>query len=399
MGNSDSRYYEFEIDSTGPLVLLNSSLNNSVIKGGVPLDFTVTEVNPFSFSYSYNSMKDQILDPPYYINTSNWSDMSYIVSVNVTDYAGNLHQSWYNITIDSSKPVITLITPSNNSIIQAGYEIHFEIFEPNLHFSHYSVNSGELQDLVFQWKINTTDWMDGTYHIDVFAGDSASNNISRPFIFHVDTTAPMVLDSNPRNHAKDVLATTAIRIQFNELMNKTSVKNAVLISPNINFTSNWSLDNHTLILKPKSDLINATTYTVIINTLAKDLAGNSLAEDFILSFSTHTAQKEDWTWLLYLSILAILLGSILMVWLIYTRKKRKQEEAEEAKEVGEAKEPVEAENVVGKDELDGKGTETRDEDYKVEGSEEDAAEKENEDAEEIKVKAEDSKKGRVIGEI
>jgi hypothetical protein len=327
--NFDSKYYEFVIDSVSPIVVLSSPLNNSLIKGGVPLNFSVIEDNPFAFVYSLNHGNEEPLDPSYDIDTSDWMDMRYVVEVNVTDDADNFNLSWYNITIDSSEPVITLIFPSNNSFIQAGTEIAFEILEANLAFANYSVNDGQPQDLSSISIIDTSGWPDGTYDIEVFAEDSVGHNTSLNFAFTVDNSPPRVVSTSPSKDDEVIPVDISIRIQFNELMNRLSVMEAVSISPSINFTTAWSLDNLTLIIIPDTNLTNTTTYTVVINTSAEDMAGNALAEDFVLSFTTTIAQKEDLLWLVILSVLALIVGLILLAWLIATRKKETSEEEDE----------------------------------------------------------------------
>ncbi len=346
--NFDSRYYEFVIDTVSPLVILNSPSNNSLIRGGVPLNFSVVEANPFDFRYSLYFGNDEVLFSPYDINTSDWMDIQYFVKVNVTDYAGNSNITWYNITIDSSQPDITLLSPLNNSFIRAGTDIVFQISEPNLIFANYSINSGEPQDLATLSIIDTSGWPDGAYDIQVSAGDSVGNNISLLFTFNVDNSPPNVVSTTPRNGDERIPADTSIKIRFDELMDEISLMNAVSISPQINLTLNWDPDNLTLLVTPHSNLTNSTKYIVVINTSAEDMAGNAMEKDFVFSFTTQGAQKEDLLWLFILSILAIILGLILFAWLISTRKKGMSEEAEEEDEF----------DVEGKGTLDDEDVET-----------------------------------------
>lgn len=327
ISNHISKSFEFVTDSVPPSFILSSPQNNSIIKAGVPLNFSVFDENPFTFKYNLMKGETMILEAPYNINTSNWSDQRYTINVNITDLAGNTNKSYYNITIDSIEPQIILISPENNSNIQSGINIVFLIYESNLAYANYSVNGGENQSLMPSMEINTTGWYDGTYYIEVFCGDMVGNNASKSFVIHIDTINPRVSSSNPKNKDDGVLVESIITITFDELMDKLSVISALSISPAINNTTAWSLDNLTLIITPVANLTNDTTYTIIINTTAKDLAGNALEEDFVLTFSTSPGKKDDNPWLVLMFLaLIILVVVIILLGIVYLRKKRESEE-------------------------------------------------------------------------
>jgi len=391
LGNSISKSFNITIDSIPPSVSLLYPLNNSVIRSGTLLNFSVFDDNPVYFRYSFNLMGYVYLPTPYEINTSSEADGNCTVNVNVTDYAGNYNLCWYNFTIDSSAPVISLLSPSNNSFIRAGTEIAFEIFDLNLGYANYSIDDGEYQNLLPSLKINTTGWLEGIHNIEVIAVDLVGNNKSVDYIFNIDNSPPKVISTSPKNNAENVALNSSIIIKFNDVMDKDSVKNALSISPFINVTLSWSVDNLSLKITPLSNLSNETIYTIIISTSAKDIAGNGLENDFVLKFNTGASQKLDWLILLFTALLVIILICIILVSFMYVRAKRaSEEEAEEDEEKDEFE-------IEPKEELErGKFEEEKDE-FEIEEKEEeeikgDEPQKEHEKKKPRKVKKETAPK-------
>jgi hypothetical protein len=259
--------------------------------------------------------------------------------------------------------VIKLITPKNNSYIPAGTEIRFDIYDTHLLYANYSIDGGDQHAFDQSNKIETTGWLDGPYDIEVYAEDMAGNNISVALTFNLDSTSPSVTGTYPIDDKDGVLTNTSIWVKFSEVMNETSVSNAISISPSVLFTLDWSLDHLSLILTPLSNLANATKYTVRINTTAKDLAGNTLLNDLVFSFTTGPDEEDEdpGLWWRILFILSVLILALLLYFLIFKKKKRdakdeeppKGEEDKEAlkkepeKEEGKEKEQIKEEVIKG----------------------------------------------------
>lgn len=70
-------------------------------------------------------------------------------------------------------------------------------------------------------------------------------------------------------------------------MVKSSVQDALMISPNVSGTLNWYGDSKTLMeFNPSQSLKYNTKYTVTIGTNARDIFGSSLKEAYTFSFIT-----------------------------------------------------------------------------------------------------------------
>ncbi|MEM7181064.1 MAG: Ig-like domain-containing protein [Spirochaetota bacterium] len=78
---------------------------------------------------------------------------------------------------------------------------------------------------------------------------------------------------------------TPILIEFSEDMDQAETASAISFSPSGSFQLTWTADN-ILQVQPLTDLTSDTDYTLTISTAAKDLAGNALASDVVLTFKT-----------------------------------------------------------------------------------------------------------------
>ena len=99
-----------------------------------------------------------------------------------------------------------------------------------------------------------------------------------------DTSKPKVEITDPMNDSTNVSISKKITITYSELMNQTSVENAISTLPTITYTSSW--DETTLILSLISNLDYDTTYYITIDSKVKDLSGNSMVEDYQFQFTT-----------------------------------------------------------------------------------------------------------------
>jgi parallel beta-helix repeat protein len=104
--NINSSSFYFIIDSSPPLIFLNSPENNSIIKSNTSLDFTIDDPNLISVNYSVNGGPETFLFDPYNISTYGWEDGKHSIQVKAVDIAGNLTISIFNFTLDSSNPLV-----------------------------------------------------------------------------------------------------------------------------------------------------------------------------------------------------------------------------------------------------------------------------------------------------
>ena len=104
-----------------------------------------------------------------------------------------------------------------------------------------------------------------------------------------ETTPPTVLSVLPVNNATGVSQSTTISAVFSESINPASVgAGSFTLSDGIDsfVAGSYSVVGQTVTLTPVQPLMAGATYTATLTTGISDLAGNSLAADYVWSFTT-----------------------------------------------------------------------------------------------------------------
>jgi len=129
------------------------------------------------------------------------------------------------------------------------------------------------------------------------AGNELADEFTLSFTTAPDTTAPAVEETDPADEATDVPVDQVITITFSEAV---TVEDESLITledaegNSVNFTYELSEDGKVLTITPAEPLAYSTNYTLTIGAGAvADLAGNLLAAEYTLSFTT--AEEPDTT--------------------------------------------------------------------------------------------------------
>lgn len=103
-----------------------------------------------------------------------------------------------------------------------------------------------------------------------------------------DTTAPTVSSTIHTNGAKNVPVNTKIGATFSEVMNASTLTPATfyLTQGTTPVPGSITYTGVSAVFTPTAKLAYNTVYTVHVTTGAKDLAGNPLANDFVISWTT-----------------------------------------------------------------------------------------------------------------
>jgi len=105
-----------------------------------------------------------------------------------------------------------------------------------------------------------------------------------------DTTPPTVSSTIPANGATDVAINSPVRVTFSEALDAATITTSTFTvdtgGNNISGSVSYSGTSTTAIFTPSSNLDRFITYTVMITTGVKDLAGNAMVTDYHSSFTT-----------------------------------------------------------------------------------------------------------------
>lgn len=176
-----------------------------------------------------------------------------------------------------------------------------------------------LQDDAFQTVSGTQTWItpeylefvptDGlefsrNYQIRIGTGarDLEGNTLEVPFqkVFttasEADVNPPAVIETSPEDGATETSLASAVTLQFNEQMDRTSTQGSFALfrgSTAVSGTFGWSANS--LTFTPAESLAPDEEYRVSLSTTATDISGNSLAQAFESTFRTTASAAVDTT--------------------------------------------------------------------------------------------------------
>jgi len=99
-----------------------------------------------------------------------------------------------------------------------------------------------------------------------------------------DKTSPTILEIYPNNKSLNVNPKTKIQIRFSEWVDQKSVKNAIFISPQIDFSV--KINTRNIEITPKTPFSANTSYHISFLGDITDFSGNPLIETKTIIFST-----------------------------------------------------------------------------------------------------------------
>jgi hypothetical protein len=103
---------------------------------------------------------------------------------------------------------------------------------------------------------------------------------------------PEVLSSSPAASATGVVTDTVITATFSEAMDASTITSSTFtltINPPVSGTVSYNSVTNTASFTPDADLEEITLYTATITAGVSDLAGNTLASDFVWRFTTESS--------------------------------------------------------------------------------------------------------------
>ncbi|OGW38267.1 MAG: hypothetical protein A2Y97_04595 [Nitrospirae bacterium RBG_13_39_12] len=110
----------------------------------------------------------------------------------------------------------------------------------------------------------------------------------------VDEIAPTVISTIPANNAAGVPVTSVITITFSETIDSSTFNSSTftLGDGESNVSGVITFDGSLVTFTPSDNLADSTTYTGMITTGVKDLAGNPMSANYSWTFTTGSAPDE-----------------------------------------------------------------------------------------------------------
>jgi len=147
--------------------------------------------------------------------------------------------------------------------------------------------------LTFPFQVNANAAPYASFTISCTAKDAAQNASNATIIAMqaADVVPPAVSSTNIANNATNIQAKPTVSAIFSEtvLLSSLTATSVILTADNgsvVAGTISLSGDHKTVSFLPTQNLVKATLYRFLITTAVKDDAGNGLAADYSLSFTT-----------------------------------------------------------------------------------------------------------------
>ncbi|MEZ4867702.1 MAG: DUF4082 domain-containing protein [Caldilineaceae bacterium] len=217
--------------------------------------------------------------------------------------AGSYQATYQN---DGEAPIVTVTAPANGATVEGAVIVSANASDnigvAGVQFMVDGVNWGA-EDTTAPYSVSwtTTAYTNGPHTLTAVARDATGNlgtsapvavTINNP----VDTTPPTVTSVTPGAGATHVVTNTTVAITFSEAMDPASINGTTVelrdgANSLVPATVSYDNANQTATLAPNNPLASSTRYTVTVQGGAadprvKDTAGNALATDYVLSFTT-----------------------------------------------------------------------------------------------------------------
>jgi serine protease AprX len=195
-GNDAETSIVIVVDNTPPLAGINAPVDGAYVKDIISINVTGTDTNFNRMELYINGILKQTWTESgtqtYDWNTHAYTDGSCIIKLVVYDKAGNLETAETTVTIDNTPPSVTLISPSEDSVVSRTVNVTFSFSDENLENATLLLDGKILSDITdkhfYLW--NTTQTSDGEHILMLIVIDEAGNSRTFEITVTVDNTPP-----------------------------------------------------------------------------------------------------------------------------------------------------------------------------------------------------------------
>jgi len=286
LGNINSTSVTFLIDTSAPLVTIESPADNELsLDSNLPINYIVSDMNIGSCWWILDGGLETSISCEDNITTETWSEGVHSVTVYSNDTSGNTGFATVNFEIDSVAPIIIILNPTSGGIFGAEVLIRTTITDVNLD------DTSLIYEIVENGVVNSSGILnfDGTNYIAsfltdsswpnmdltlvVYANDTLGNSATASVDFILDNTVPSITFINPAGDNSSIFNSN---FNLNVVLNGYQLsETSFLIKDNLgmDIVSNiipLSQDSYTL-----NDLIDISSMADGIYNLIIDVADSS----------------------------------------------------------------------------------------------------------------------------
>jgi len=246
------------------------------------------------------------------------------ITIEAKDLAGNALASNYVWSFttpypgpapDTTKPLVTSVTPLNGAVAVAVNSKPAAVFNESMNSSTINttnftltgpgatVVAGAVSYSGTTATFTPTAVLSGStlYTATITTGvqDASGNTLAANYVWNfttADVTAPAVISKTPASGASGVIINAMPTATFSEAMDSSTINtsNFTLTGPGLTaVVGTVSFTGTIATFTPAVNLLASTLYTATITTGVKDSAGNSLAANYVWTFTTGTTPASS----------------------------------------------------------------------------------------------------------
>jgi subtilisin family serine protease len=299
------------VDNTPPTANILSPADNAYVKGVVDITFTLpSDSNLENATLAIDGHVFIVKGITHYTwTTTSTKDGNYLLTLTVSDKAGNRHTDAVTVVVDNTLPEGQIQTPLSGAYVTGTLNITFYGYDVNLTSMKLYIDGGAAPPTWntsgthhYSWDTTTKSY--GTYTIKLVINDRAGNQFNATSTVTIDNTLPTVSISSPKN-GDTVSGTVTI--------NYTS-------SDESQYSLSLFIDNAGTIVDPHQPYPWDTTKVVdgnhTIRLVATDLAGNT--KEYAITVKVANAPPPYMTYMGFAAagLLGLALGAVIVWWLL-----------------------------------------------------------------------------------
>ncbi len=296
------------------VITINASVSDSVT-GVYSVQLKLTNSTGYILNIFNMNEYDSAGNYTATLNTTQYPDGKYNLTIVATDYSGNVNSSYYiNLTFDNTAPSVVIVEPTSGEYRRASVLINVSVSDPTTSIDtvRYNISNSTWSNVVdipvysapyYNITLDTTTLQDGSYTITILANNTAGVvNDTESVTINVDNTAPQLsnwsynfITQQLTLNFDDVIDISSITLSFfNITWNDGTVALNGLTSATVHTSSNSSSivinfttlqDNTMRDLRSKRDSSEGKIY--MLAGAVKDRAGNNALAKSGLAYTSY----------------------------------------------------------------------------------------------------------------
>lgn len=221
-GTADSAYSsvrEFTIDSTFPLMVIDSPLNQSYSTNYIDLNYTAYDLTGIDTTWYSND--SGVTNTTLVGNLSQvyWESTSHTLTLWTNDTMDNVNSSTVTFFVHVLPPSVYLDSPENITYTTANIDINYSsVDEVGVNATWYTIDGGTT-NVTIATNVSQQSFSQGSTTLILYSNDSLNNENNTNVTFFVDSLAPSVYIDEPQN----ITYHTNVSIGFNYSVSDTNV--------------------------------------------------------------------------------------------------------------------------------------------------------------------------------